>query len=252
MLTDSELKQIFKNNKKQCQFLKIGKSGELAWNTCRWFTLIIYPEHWENKEDMINDIRSIGMPCSLSPLHDSDVTEDGEIKKPHYHLVLYWSGKTTPYRAYCSVCGGIGDNTFFGFQGGGNGNQLIRYHCHLDDPEKAPYNIKDIIDINNFKSGKYLKESMVSDVDTIREIKKVIKENNILFFNELDDILDENYPILYEEFSTNRNVSRQIKDYIKGREYQMYYDGEIIRSSTRFRNPDGSEKVIFNRELKQA
>lgn len=128
----------------------------------------------------------------------------------------------------------------------------MRYHCHLDDPDKAPYDIKDIVDLNSFKCGKYLKESMVSDVDSVREIKKIIKENNILFFNELDDFLDDNYPILYEEFVTNRNVSRQVKDYIKGREYQMFYDGDIERSTTRFRMSDGSEKVIFNRQLKQA
>lgn len=250
MLTDPELKQIFLKKPHQAQFVKNLDNGKLAWNTSRWFTCIVYPEHWESIDDLINDLKCFGFPCSLSPLHDADVTEDGEIKKPHYHLVFYWSGKTTPYRAYISLCGALGDSSFFGLEAGGNVNKLIRYHTHIDYPEKAQYNFSDIIDINGFKSAKYYKEGMVSDTDTIRQIKQIIKDNNILFFNELDEILDCDYPLLYEEFTNNRNVARHIKDYIKGREYQMFYDGNIERSQYRMRMPDGSEKVIFNRQIK--
>lgn len=251
MLTDKELKEIFLKNPKQAHYVLNGKKG-LSWGKARWYHCIVYPEHWETKEDLYKDLEKFGVPCALSPLHDKDVKETGEIKKAHYHLTLYWSGQCTPYRVYTSLCGALGEDTFYGLEVVNNANTDIRYFCHLENPEKAQYNIDDIKDFNGFKSGKYLKESMVSDVDTVRQIKKIIKENNILFFNELDDFLDDNYPLLYEEFVTSRNVSRQVKDYIKGREYQMFYDGDIERSTTRFRYADGSEKVIFNRQLKQA
>ena len=43
-----------------------------------------FPEDWE---DVIKQ-----EPAVISPLHDKDVTEDGERKKPHYHVILSYKG----------------------------------------------------------------------------------------------------------------------------------------------------------------
>ena len=54
----------------------------------RNWTIVVYldssPEDWE---DVIKQ-----EPAVISPLHDKDVTEDGERKKPHYHVILSYKG----------------------------------------------------------------------------------------------------------------------------------------------------------------
>lgn len=250
MYSDAELKDFYLKSEFKDLYLKTNNKGVVIWNKARWYICIIYPEHWENFDAMCNDIKSIGFPCALSPLHNADVTEDGEIKKEHYHLVIYWSGQCTPYKVYTTLCGYLGEDSFFGLEIGGNGNKCVRYFTHIDFPEKAQYNFSEIVSFNGFDVARYYKEGMVSDMDTVREIKKVIKENNVLFFNDLDEILDAEYPDLYQQFISNRNVARHIKDYIKSREYQMVYDGEIEKSMIVEHLPDGRKKQIFNRQIK--
>ena len=64
-----------------------GKSGK-----ARAFAFIIYPESWPTWEQ---DLRGLHMPVVVSPVHDRDVTEDGEPKKPHRHGIISWGNATT-------------------------------------------------------------------------------------------------------------------------------------------------------------
>ena len=45
------------------------------------------PENWR---EIIN---SWLVDCLVSPLHDSDVNEDGTPKKPHWHGILFFDGQ---------------------------------------------------------------------------------------------------------------------------------------------------------------
>ena len=59
----------------------------------RNWTIVVYPESLpENWKDIL---RESGLQVGISPLHDKDVNPDGSIKKPHYHLILIYSGPTS-------------------------------------------------------------------------------------------------------------------------------------------------------------
>lgn len=96
----------------------------------------------------------------ISPLHDKDKNPDGTPKKPHYHVVLAWSGPTTFSNAK-NIMGefkGVIQPKVIGSLRG-----VCRYLCHLDNPEKAQYSPEDVICYNgadwntviNLKSEKY-------------------------------------------------------------------------------------------------
>ena len=52
---------------------------------------MFYPESApENWRDILDDYH---IPWVESPLHDKDVNPDGEIKKAHWHIGLFFSGK---------------------------------------------------------------------------------------------------------------------------------------------------------------
>lgn len=247
MLSNDELKEKIK--KVHPEYLERDKKGGDKWKTARIFGTVLYPE---NIDDIDNCCNNLGIPCSLSPLHDSDIKDEDtrEIKKPHYHLVVYYKGKTTPYSFYTALVGAFGENAFSTFEIGHDLGALVAYHIHLNNPEKAQYSVNDIKDFNGFSSLKYIEESSGDTVSNFNKLMDIIDENNFLFLNEFLKYLRFNEPVLYSSVIRDRVLSKQIKDYIKAREYQMFFDGEIERSQVRIKNVDGSEKVIFNRQIK--
>lgn len=107
-------------------------------------------------------------------LHDSDVyTEDkleeyklkhngelpdwkpGEIKKPHYHIVVHSSSNCILRNAARKF--GVESNYV---EKVGNLRKMIRYLVHLDNPEKHQYSPDTIITNNSEKLEDYLKEEM--------------------------------------------------------------------------------------------
>lgn len=145
----------------------------------RNFATLVYPE---SAPDGWMDILDKEMvPYFISPLHDQDVTEDGEIKKPHYHVMIMFDNVKTIEQAkeVFNQIGGVGCEkikslTFY-----------ARYLCHLDHPKKAQYPIhlvkavgKDYFEVIN---------SISDDRKCLKEIQEFIRDNDITLFCDLCD-----------------------------------------------------------------
>lgn len=249
MLTNDEFKEQIK--KVYPNYLQIDKKGGYKWNMARVFDTIIYPEHFDSVEDIYSSCESLGVPCCLSPLHDKDMKDanTGEKKKAHYHLILYYTGKTSPYKVYTSLCGSFGEDAFFGVHISNDVGSAVRYQCHLDSSDKAQYKIEDIKDFNGFGSSKYLFSGGNDLMATLKQLKEIVKENNILFYSELDDYLEENNEYLHIALHRDRNLIRDITQYMKSREHQLFYCGGVEKGYTRIKMENGTEKVIFNRQI---
>lgn len=104
-----------------------------------WLT-ILYPESL--RDDFRDIIGDWHVPAVLSPLHDKDVwtkgEHKGEPKKPHYHLMVMFTGK----KGYHQM-----EELFGGLLKAGHAEPVVcqdmrssaRYWCHMDDPQKAQY-----------------------------------------------------------------------------------------------------------------
>lgn len=53
----------------------------------RYWATLSYPDSCSDVKDKLS---SCGVRCILSPLHDSDVMEDGSPKKPHHHVLFFF------------------------------------------------------------------------------------------------------------------------------------------------------------------
>lgn len=77
----------------------------------------------------------------VSPLHDSDVHESGEPKKPHYHCMVIFGGKQSLEQVR-TLFGAYAANGYVepckSLEG------YARYLCHLDNPDKVQYQISDV------------------------------------------------------------------------------------------------------------
>lgn len=244
MLSNDELKT--KLSLVHPEYFDIDKKGGKKWKTARIFSTVLYPENIDNIDKCCE---SVGVPCSLSPLHDSDLKDNstGELKKAHYHLVVYFKGKTTPYNFYTILCGAFGDNAFSTIEIGRDLGALIRYQIHLDSPDKAQYKADDIKDFNGFCSIDYLSSGDV--MGNVNKLMDLIDNENIITYAELTRFLRENDPVLQSSLIKDSKLSHFVNSYLRGKEHELWYQGNVEKGYTKVKLSDNTEKVIFNRQI---
>ena len=123
-----------------------------SYGKSRTWACIMYqdsaPADWEDR------LRMIGVSFAVSPLHDKDVTQAGAPKKPHWHVILDWPGGSTTYQVAQGITRGVLKGTIPIPLVSPRG--YFRYFTHLDNPNKAQYDRKDIITGNGFDIGDFL------------------------------------------------------------------------------------------------
>lgn len=179
----------------------------------RYWAFIIYPESLpQNWQDVIIDT---GLPMALSPLHDRDVDPNGEIKKPHYHVLCYYNNTTT----YNSVKENVADKL--------NGSfpmkletmrGMYRYHIHMDNPDKAQYKDCDRQFFNGFDIHRVGDYTYTEKAKMLKQIQRFIIENKITEYSDLLDILLDNE--MYELWDIARNNTLLLNTYISSRRYK--------------------------------
>lgn len=120
---------------------------------------IVYPESCPDIEDALNKLEPKRYAYIL---HDCDADENGELKKPHYHVYLYFEN-AREFKSIANVFG-IAENNIELVK---NKRALIRYFTHIDDPEKYQYSYKDIVSFNFNVEANF---SEVSEADQLSEL----------------------------------------------------------------------------------
>ncbi len=116
-----------------------------AGKRARAWTAMVYPDSApENWQEILRDQL---IECLISPLHDKDVLPTGEPKKPHWHVVLSFKNPASFAKA-CEVFEEIHavvpperESKVKDFR------QMARYLCHMDQPDKHRYEVKDVVSI---------------------------------------------------------------------------------------------------------
>lgn len=135
------------------------KKAQSKTGKTRNWAFIVYPESApENWREILEEFH---LQVLISPLHCDDVSPDGEPKKPHYHVILKFDGPVTQERADQIAMCVLGTRC----EKVSSLRQYARYLCHLDNPEKAQYETKDVIALGGLD---YLEIIMsAADMDSI-------------------------------------------------------------------------------------
>lgn len=106
------------------------------------------PENWREL------VTVGGVPCCVSPLHDSDLNADGQPKKPHRHVLAVWDGPVMydTAKEFMDEIGAVmppknpkpGQTKPWAVTVRG----ASRYLCHTDNPDKAQYSPDDVLSFN--------------------------------------------------------------------------------------------------------
>lgn len=184
----------------------------------RNWTFVLYPE--SAPADWRDKLKLSGLMCAISPLHDKDINPTGEAKKPHYHVLLVYSGPTT-YNAVAKFTASLNATIPQALE---SVRGMYRYFSHKDNPEKYQYSEEEILTINGFNISDLI-ELTKSEVNEIKaKILKLIREIGITEYAGLVDFLIDNgmsaeYDVAINNtfffntyISSKRNAERQIAE----------------------------------------
>lgn len=185
----------------------------------RNFATIVYVE--SAVENFVDVLTNQFVPCFVSPLHDLDKNENGELKKPHYHVMLLFDSPKLKSQAdeIFKLIGGVGCEVIK------NGKSYARYLCHLDNADKAQYSIDDVVSLG----GAVYSSSIAVTVDKYQMLSEIID------FCSANDVM--NYADLLEWSRSNRfewfkalcdGGTFIVKEYMKSRSWQRKESEEEV------------------------
>jgi len=178
----------------------------------RNWACIVYPE--SAPKDWRDILQQSGLQCAISPLH-KDLNPDDTEKKPHWHVILCYSGPTS-YNAVKSLtdrlCGSI-PQALEQVRG------YYRYLTHKDNPEKVQYDERDIESINGFNISDFVDLTRSEVAALKRSIQQYIRANNISeYVVLLDQLLDSEMLAEHDVASSNTML---FTAYITSRRYHL-------------------------------
>lgn len=122
-------------------------SDDNSSRTRNWCALVYPDSAPENWREILDDYH---IAWAESPLHQFDVNPDGELKKPHWHIVLSFEGNKSLDQV-CKMLSKVGSplpKECASLRG------ATRYLCHLDNPEKYLYPWSEVVSHGGFDLAK--------------------------------------------------------------------------------------------------
>lgn len=145
---------------------------------------VIYPE--SAPADWKEILKLKGLTFAVSPLHDKDLDEGSNgstLKKPHYHIILCFSGPTTD-KTVNDIMKELNQPIAIPLE---SVRGYYRYLTHKDNPEKYQYDDKEIELYNGFNVDDVMNSFEV--FQCLKEIQNFILELNITEYADLIDFL---------------------------------------------------------------
>lgn len=181
--------------------------------SCRNWAFLMYPESMP--DDWYYRLQMTGLPFAISPLHDKDINPDGEPKKPHYHVICYYSNTTTQKNVKQNVCDLVNGTIPIKLE---SMQGMYRYHLHLDNPEKYQYEDKYRTFINGFDVSKVDSLTYTEINKILFELQHIIIDKSILEYADLLDLLHDQD--LMNMWDVARNHTLFLKSYIDSRRFK--------------------------------
>jgi hypothetical protein len=181
----------------------------------RNWAFVLYPE--SAPADWRDRLQKTGLQCAISPLHDKDINPTGDPKKPHYHVILVYSGPT----AFNVVKRLTEDLRQPIPQALEQVRGYYRYLTHEDNPEKAQYDKKDIETINGFDIREFVEMTKSEVIRYKREIQAFIRDNYLTEYSDLMDALLDAGEVMADHYEVAANNTLFFDRYLSSRRYKV-------------------------------
>lgn len=191
----------------------------------RNWAFVLYPE--SAPADWRDRLQKTGLQCAISPLHDKDINPTGDPKKPHYHVILVYSGPT----AFNVVKRLTEDLRQPIPQALEQVRGYYRYLTHEDNPEKAQYDKKDIETINGFDIREFVEMTKSEVIRYKREIQAFIRDNYLTEYSDLMDALLDAGEVMADHYEVAANNTLFFDRYLSSRRYKVEKGESSVKKS---------------------
>ena len=172
---------------------------------------------------MIKALAMEHLTFAVSPIHDRDVDNDGNLKKAHFHLLLSYSSATTLHNiiGWFKACG-MPEGDLHSVRICASGVGYYRYLTHRDNPEKAQYDANDIRVFNDVNEVfKKFSKSASDKIDDLVRIFQIVDELNTISFHSLVQYLMLNERDLFKLLTSSSALAICVKEYQRSLEYDQ-------------------------------
>lgn len=187
----------------------------------RNWTFVVYPESApENWREIIDELH---VPWVESPLHDKDIDPDGQLKKPHWHVLMLFDGKKSYDQIRELTLKLRSPNP----QKCANTKGMVRYFAHIDNPEKYQYDKSGIVGHSGADVAELIKPTSSDRYALIKEMRAFVRDNDVTEFMELfdyaaDERFDDWFPLLCD------NSAYIMGQYIRSNRHRQRKDGGLL------------------------
>lgn len=179
--------------------LKQLQQEEEAKKKVRAYWFVVWPESLDVNK-FFEILRRSGYGIAVSPLHDRDIRDEetGELKKPHYHVIIRFptARYLEPVRTLVgswlfdadAVAGTVSEHeaTWYvepvpDYAG------ALRYLCHIDNPEKHRYPENEVLSFGFIDLTMLYASSKADDVDSYYQLIAWCRQHPTAGYSQLMD-----------------------------------------------------------------
>ena len=155
----------------------------------RNYAVVVYPDSTTLNKNWRENLVSLGHKTIISPIHDKDLDNNGQPKKPHYHVCIFRENATTWNSCVKTMSANIDSSIKYVEVLRGTIQASYDYMSHKNAPHKAQYNQEDVICLNGFSPFDYQKQTRTDKLNCTKEIYIYIENNTIEEFSDLIQLL---------------------------------------------------------------
>lgn len=155
-----------------------GDSESEAGRSNNW-TVVAYPESLPEGWEALIEEYHIQWACS--PLHSFDKDPNSDDKKAHYHIALKFDTMKSfdQVRLITQKLNAPIPKRVMSMKG------LVRYFCHLDNPDKHQYPLEEIRTFGGFDVDDIMKPTATEQYQIVMDILDYIEDKNICEIQQL-------------------------------------------------------------------
>ena len=208
-----------KNSKKTQKRNDAKRAGQ---RTRNW-ALIFYPE--DLPEDWKEQVDGLHVKWVEGPLHDRDVNADGTPKKPHVHTLFMFENVKHEEQVMDLFRGLFGQTDTGSVPGVPKPQQVsdrgavVRYMAHMDNPDKAQYDAKDIIGHNGADPAELLRYSATETRQMIIAMEEFIEQEGIVELSDFSAAIRYDRPEWHDLLATK--MTTYFNAFIRSRRHKL-------------------------------
>ena len=212
------------NNKDKQKRADAKRAGQ---RTRNW-TAIFYPE--DLPDDWKEIIDELHLRWIEGPPHDKDLNADGTPKKTHIHGLFMFDGVKNVDQVIELLKEAFGESDNGSIVGVAipmkvsDRGAIVRYMAHLATPDKAQYDVADIVGHNGADPAELLRYSATETREMIVAMEEYIEQNEIVEIADFSRAIRYDHPEWHTILATKMTI--YFSAFIRSRRYVLTADSE--------------------------